>query len=497
MVPTDAWQPLYENTIAQVKKGDIAPTRIDDAVRRILRVKFRSGLFNKPSPKNRALSGKTHLIGALEHREVAKQAVRESLVLLKNKANILPLRADQHILIAGDGADNIGKQAGGWTITWQGTNNFNKDFPGGSSIYSGIAEKVKSAGGKVTLSVDGQFTTKPDVAIVVFGEEPYAEGVGDIENLTYQQGIKHDLALLKRLKAEGIKVVSLFISGRPMWVNAELNASDAFVALWLPGSEGSAIADVLFRQEDGTVNHDFVGKLSFSWPAHASQTQVNRFDKDYRPLLPYGFGLRYGDVNVLADDLSVDDETKTTSLQSITLFESAIKAPWKMVISDDDSTSAMTSSTIENNAVYLRTIDKEVQEDARRVIFNGTEQGQVAFIGKFPADLTQYAQANSTLEFTVRLNEPRRVSEPKPVYVSMACGKDCRGNVNISKTLASLTVDKWHTLNIDLQCFEQKGSTMSNIISPFILSSNTPLNIDFSDIYIKSPSTDAINISCI
>ena len=175
MVPTNAWKPLYENTIAQVKSGEIAQSRIDDAVSRILRVKIRAGLFDKPSPANRKLSGKTALIGAQEHREVAQQAVRESLVLLKNNNNLLPLSPHQNILVTGDGADNIGKQSGGWTITWQGTGNNNADFPGGTSIYDGIKEKLALGEGNIELSRDGTFEAKPDVAIVVFGEEPYAE----------------------------------------------------------------------------------------------------------------------------------------------------------------------------------------------------------------------------------------------------------------------------------------------------------------------------------
>jgi len=496
MVPTDAWKPLYENTIAQVKNGEIAQSRIDDAVSRILRVKFRAGLFDKPSPVNRALSGKTELIGAVKHREVAKQAVRESLVLLKNKSNILPLSAKQHILVAGDGADNIGKQSGGWTITWQGTNNFNADFPGGSSIYDGIEQQVNAQGGSVELNVDGNFQTKPDVAIVVFGEEPYAEGVGDIENLEYQQGVKQDLALLKRLKAQGIKVVSLFISGRPMWVNAELNVSDAFVAVWLPGSEGSAVADVLFKKANGEVNYDFTGKLSYSWPANANQTEINRFDNDYKPLLPYGFGLGYGDDNVLADNLAFYTKSAAKGLQRITLFESSIKPPWKMVISDSDSSSTMTSSVIENNAVYLRTIDRDVQEDARRAIFNGKGQGQVAFTSSFATDLTPYSKANSTLELTVRLTDKASLSPEQSVYLAMACGGECLGKLELSKALSSMKVNEWRTLNIDLQCFEQKGADISKIISPFVLSSSAPLSIDFTDVFIKPNNAEQANISC-
>ena len=299
MVPTAAWKPLFENTVAQVESGEIPMARVDDAVTRILRVKMRAGLFGKPSPAKRTLSGKTELIGAKEHREVAKQAVRESLVLLKNNDNILPLSPKQTVLVAGDAADNIGKQSGGWSITWQGTNNTNADFPGGSSIYDGIKAQVESAGGKTILNVSGDYAVKPDVAIVVFGEEPYAEGNGDIDNLEYQRGNKRDLALLQKLKAQGVPVVAVFISGRPMWVNAELNASNAFVAAWLPGSEGKAVADVIFTDVDNQLQFDMTGKLSFSWPNSPAQTVVNRFDGDYQPLFPYGFGLSYGDETEL------------------------------------------------------------------------------------------------------------------------------------------------------------------------------------------------------
>jgi beta-glucosidase len=496
MVPTDAWKPLYENTIAQVKTGEISQARIDDAVTRILRVKFRAGLFDKPSPMNRTLSAKTELIGSDAHRAIAKQAVRESLVLLKNKANILPLSPVQNILVAGDGADNIGKQSGGWTITWQGTNNFNKDFPGGTSIYDGIKQQAEAAGGEVTLNVAGDFDTKPDVAIVVFGEEPYAEGVGDIENLEYQQGVKQDLALLKKLKAQGIPVVSLFISGRPMWVNAEMNASDAFVALWLPGSEGDAVADVLFTQQNGEINHDFTGKLSFSWPAAADQTEVNHLDENYTPLLPFGFGLAYGDQNTLADDLVVSIATSSKTLQAITLFESSIKAPWKMMIADQASTEAMTSSIIENNAVYLRTIDRDIQEDARRAMFTGKEKGSVLFTSNYAIDLTQYKNAESTMALTVRLDNTFSSSSEQAVNLTMLCGEGCRGDINISQTLAALAPKQWHELVVDLQCFEKQGADLRNIFTPFSINTDAKLSVDFTDVAIVPNSKATVNVDC-
>jgi beta-glucosidase len=291
MVPTD-WRALYFNTIAQVQSGEIPRARLEEAVRRILRVKMRAGLFTDPKPSQRALGGDLSRFGSAAHRAIARQAVRESLVLLKNQGRVLPLRPGQHVLVAGDGADDIGKQAGGWTISWQGTGNSNADFPGGTSIWAGIRDVVEAAGGRATLSPDGSFTEQPDVAIVVYGENPYAEFLGDRQHLVY--GGEEDLALLERLREAGVRVVSVFLSGRPLWVNPHLDASDAFVAAWLPGTEGGGIADVLFSAADGKVRHDFRGKLSFSWPKLADQTVLNVGDPGYAPLFRLGYGLRYG-----------------------------------------------------------------------------------------------------------------------------------------------------------------------------------------------------------
>ncbi len=303
MVPED-WKALYENTLAQARAGEISAARLDDAVRRILRVKVRAGLFERGKPSSRPLAGKFELLGAPEHRAVARQAVRESLVLLKNNAGLLPLAPGQSILVAGDGADDVGKQSGGWTITWQGTGNERSDFPGATSIWEGIRDAVAAGGGTAVLSVDGRWEEKPDVAIVVYGEDPYAEFEGDRQTLDYEPA--EDLELLRRLRGEGIPVVSVFLSGRPLWVNPEINASDAFVAAWLPGSEGAGVADVLLRAADGSVRHDFQGRLSFSWPRLADGAPLNRNDPDYAPLFAYGHGLSCEDSVQLAE-LSEDD----------------------------------------------------------------------------------------------------------------------------------------------------------------------------------------------
>lgn len=302
MVPQD-WKQFLQSTVAHVRAGEIPQARIDDAVTRILRVKLRAGMFEKGRPSSRPLANEAALLGAPEHRAVARRAVRESLVLLKNKGGLLPLRRKLDVLVAGDGADNIGKQSGGWSVTWQGTPTSNADFPGATSIFAGIRAAVSEAGGSAHLSLDGSYDSKPDVAIVVFGENPYTEFEGDIASIDYQDAAGVDVALLRRLKAAGIPVVSIFLSGRPLYVNPELNASDAFVAAWLPGSEGAGIADVIFRKASGEVDHDFTGRLTFSWPRSTVQVPVNRHDAIYDPLFAYGFGLRYSDQDTLPDDL--------------------------------------------------------------------------------------------------------------------------------------------------------------------------------------------------
>jgi beta-glucosidase len=320
MVPEE-WKKFLKNTAAQVRAGDIPMARIDDAVTRILRVKLRAGLFEKGRPSSRPLANNTAQLGSPEHRAIAREAVRKSVVLLKNDKCLLPLSAKANVLVAGEGADDIGKQAGGWTITWQGTGNTNADFPGATSIFNGIHSAVTAAGGTATLSVAGNYATRPDVAIVVFGENPYAEWHGDLKSIEYQgpsddgheidiqrpapevsaldeanpklmaasrplppTAPNADLALLKRLQQGGVPVVAVFLTGRVRGVTPELEASNAFAVAWLPGTEGGGIADVLFRKSNGEANFPITGKLSYAWPRGGTGSSNS-------PLFPYGYGL--------------------------------------------------------------------------------------------------------------------------------------------------------------------------------------------------------------
>ncbi len=502
MVPTDAWKPLMENTISQVKQGIIPTTRIDDAVSRILRVKLRAGLFDKPSPAKRMFSGKNELIGHEKHREVARQAVRESLVLLKNKNSILPLSPKLNVLVAGDAADNIGKQSGGWSITWQGTNNSNEDFPGGSSIYAGLAEQVKAAGGSISLSETGEFENKPDVAIVVFGEEPYAEGHGDLDNLNYQRGAKTDLALLKKLKSQGIPVVSIFISGRPMWVNAELNASDAFVAAWLPGSEGKAVADVLLTDANGSIQHDFKGKLSFSWPKTATQT-VNRFDQNYDPLLPYGYGLTYqtqaGETQFqLADNLSELVVSDSSEQKNTQVFAGQVVKPWRMFITSGAQSTEILSNSSALPGIDYRTIDKVVQEDAFRIETDGSTKAGLYFSSSFSEDLSFELEQQSVLVLTIK----RDSDILDKVMVAVSCESEgdvpgsCRAELDIQPQLQAMQQGQWQQLAIDLQCFVKAGVQFDKIVSPMALYTHSSATLSVSEVvFLPKESVDK-SIQC-
>ena len=287
MVPQE-WEPLYWNTLEQVRNGIITEERLDDAITRILTVKKYLGLFDGRVPHNY----KQNYIGVSDHRDLARQAVRESIVLLKNN-NSLPMNPSKKFLVVGEMSKYIENQMGGWTITWQGktwegTKISNDDFPNTNSIYESLSNHVEEFGGNIEFSEDGLYTSKPDYVIFVYGETPYAEGEGDINNLNFSKNNKENIQKMKLFQEKGISVISLFISGRPMIVDKEIQYSDAFVPIWLPGTAIEGINDVIFSKLDGSINYDFKGRLSFSWPAKDSETPFN-----YSPLFQYGYGLTY------------------------------------------------------------------------------------------------------------------------------------------------------------------------------------------------------------
>lgn len=273
----DAFRTAMRNLLDQ---GSITTARLDDAVRRILAIKFKLGLFERPYTDRSLLP----LIGSAGHRAVARQCVCESMVLLKKKDGILPLRkTGARILVAGSNADNLGNQCGGWTIGWQGQSGA---ITVGTTILKGI--QSVAAGDQIAYSRTGAFTdTIADYSVVVIGETPYAEYFGDRSDLHVSQA---DVNLVKKMKGYGAPVVVVLVSGRPMILDAILHYADAMFAAWLPGTEGAGVADVLFG------DYQPKGRLSYTWPKSMAQIPINVGDSSYSPLYAYGYG-----IDTLAD----------------------------------------------------------------------------------------------------------------------------------------------------------------------------------------------------
>jgi beta-glucosidase len=279
MEPTD-WKLALNVLKDAVSKGEITKERIDDAVKRILTVKFQTGLFEKPLGDETLVKSGT---GSKEHRDVAKQAVKESLVLLKNDNKILPLSKNTNVLVLGPAADNIGVQCGGWTLSWQGSTG---KITEGSTILDGIKNIVSSSGGTVYTNIED--ASKASVVILAIGEEPYAEGPGDEKNLDLYSGrsLVENRIDMEDAKSTGLPIVTILVSGRPRILTNELPSWNALVAAWLPGTEGDAVADVLFG------NADFKGKLPMTWPKDMSQIPINKGDAGAKDaLFPFGYGM--------------------------------------------------------------------------------------------------------------------------------------------------------------------------------------------------------------
>jgi beta-glucosidase len=291
MIPDD-WKQFISEAVNDVKSGVVPISRINDAVTRILRVKMRSGIFAK-SPILPASSANDDS----EAKSLAREAVRKSLVLLKNNNTALPLKRGGKYLVVGEGATRIERQTGGWSMTWQGTENSDADFPNATTILKGIRE---IAGGTVDYSADakGVDISKYDAVIAVASEEPYAEMKGDIDfpaPIQHSKRYPGDLAMLNAVKGKGVPVVTLLLSGRPLYANDLINRSDAFVAAWLPGTEGAGVADGLFHNSKGKSAPMLQGRLSFDWPGSPCPGTARR-----DILFARGYGLSYSKPKKLA-----------------------------------------------------------------------------------------------------------------------------------------------------------------------------------------------------
>lgn len=465
----DSWKPLYENTLAQVRSGEISLARLDEAVRRILRVKVKTGVFED----RRSVEGDLSHLGSPSHRALAREAVRKSLVLLKNDGT-LPIRGDARILVAGN-ADDIGQAAGGWTINWQGTGNTRADFPVAESIWEGLAAAVRSQGGQAVLSPDGSFEARPDVAIVVFGETPYAEFQGDVPDLDFRP--ERPLEILKQLQAAGIPTVAVFLSGRPLYVNPEINAANAFVAAWLPGSEGGGIADVLIGDASGQPRADFQGALSFSWPRSPDQPPQNFGDTGYDPQFPLGFGLTY-DTPALTPQLLEAPQHRTDG-DRVLFGEGRFVTPWGLVLRDDGGEARIADGargSSPRSLVRVMPVDGVAQESARRLSFSGPGRAIItgpaieAFEGDGPAPA-----------LSVRFQLQPGIGE----RLQLGFGD---GLIAWPATDNS----DWKQILVPLRCFANPQWPASGFVDrPLIVEANGPATISLEDVrLVQAPEAD-------
>ncbi|PKM18383.1 MAG: beta-glucosidase [Gammaproteobacteria bacterium HGW-Gammaproteobacteria-15] len=486
----DSWQALYANTLAQVKDGRLPMARLDEAVLRILRIKAEMGLFEQVKPSARPLAGRYELLGNAQHRALAREAARKSLVLLKNNQQLLPLNTTGRVLVAGDGADNIGKQSGGWTLSWQGSGNANSDFPNGESIYAGILQAVTAGGGSVELSENGRYSQRPDVAIVVFGEEPYAEFIGDRSHLAFDDN--RGLQILTQLKSQGIATVAVFLSGRPLWVNPELNQSDAFVAAFLPGSEGGAVADVLFRSPSGAVRHDFQGKLSFSWPDNAKGEPLNVGDAGYNPLFAYGYGLNYGDNKVLGP-LHEEAGISADQMLNASRYLHAGKAvtPWQLQLLDQGQITLVTDAlhTSARGALTATATDRLQQEDSVTLSFVQPGTVLLTHADGVVLDLARQSNGDMALELEYQV---LALSNSKAT-LGMQCGDNCSANIDISGQLAQMQGQGWQSMKIALRCFSEADSTfdISKVTRPMVLQAGAGLVLQLANVRLAQNEGNA------
>lgn len=441
----DSWKDLFDTLLVQAESGAVPAERLDDAVRRVLRVKAKLGLLGD-APVAR---GDASQVGAPAHLALAREAAAKSLVLLKNEGDVLPLRPGARVLVTGPGADDMAMQAGGWTITWQGSDTTAADYPNGRTIGRAIVDAVAAAGGTAVLDPAGEQAFDADVAVVVYGERPYAEFQGDLPDLAYRASAAEQ-ALVERLRARGTKIVSVFLSGRPLFAGPQINASDAFVAAWLPGSQGQGVADVLVAGAGGKPARDFTGTLPFAWPEDARSPIAT-------PLFPLGYGLSYAKrarVGPVNTDPRVDLAASRSDEHYFALGQA--RTPWRL------GTDA---------AVQSRAVDLAAQEDARQ--FEWTAPAAIAIDGP-PVDLVRQRDQG----FALRLEWRVDALGDAPVRVAVD-GATLELAMRPAGPAAAVE-------RIPLTCFASAGADLAEVGTPVRISAGRGFSMALRDVRIEA-----------
>ena len=437
-------------------------------------------MFNGKRPSNSPFNE----VGLQHNRDIARQAVRESMVLLKNNNNVLPLKKGQKILVIGVDANSLKTQTGGWTLDWQGTNNRNIDFPGSIPFLSALIEKAGQENIDYVENLT-QVNNDYDVAIVVYGEQPYAEGVGDRKNLNFD-GIRH-ISALNLLKEKEIPTVSIFLTGRPLWVTREINLSDSFVVAWLPGTESRGMTDVLFH--NGTDDYDFSGKLPFSWPRNTKQANLNYFDATSNPLFNFGYGLTYQE-EIFIKNLD-EGENSVQKIDSIELMNGTINDKFIGFMRESDLAEVQISSnraSSQNGLVSTDLIDVNIQDDTLNVNFQKSEYLNSFFLlSKEILDLSSLS--DGYINLTARVNDTG--GEVK--YI-LSCGVGCFPVIDLTEFFQ--TSKEFKNYSIPIECFTNYSNLdLTRVNLPMYLATQGPLNIDISKAYISRDRGDKV-LSC-
>ena len=470
MVPEN-WKDLYRNTLRQAENGDIPIERLDDAVRRILIVKERLGLFEGKKPSNSPFSE----VGLQHNRDISRQAVRESLVLLKNNENVLPIKQGKKVLVIGPDADSLRTQTGGWTLDWQGTNNQNKDFPNSITFLDALKEEVGAENVTHVQFLNSVNAEDYDVAIVAYGEQPYAEGVGDRSNLNFSS--KRHIAFLELLAENKIPTVSLFFTGRPLWVTKEINLSDAFVVAWLPGTESRGMTDVLVNGDK--TNYDFTGKLPFSWPKNTYQANLNYYDATSDPLFAYGYGLTYED-NVSVPNLDEGEINANEQLPKIELLKGTISENFIGYIQESNLQQVQISSnkvSSQNNIVKVDLIDVNKQDDTLKLKITESDYlNSFLLLSKEILNLRSFDDGYINLR--ARVNETNQ-----DIKYLISCGIGCTPVLDLSEFLSKS--DTFIDYSLPIKCFSNNSSLdLSKVNLPLYIATKGPLDLDLMNVEI-------------
>lgn len=472
MAPTD-WKAFIANTIRDVEANRIPLARIDDAVSRIVRVKLRAGVFGK-RPSQSVHAGKDD---ALLAKDLGRQAVRASLVLLKNEGPALPLAAGKRVLVVGKGADSVPHQTGGWALTWQGTANTNADFPKADTILAGL----KAAGADVTYSADGAGVdpARFDAVVAVIGEGPYAEGDGDIvpsATLRHSSRYPEDLAVLRRVHGKGKPVVTVFLSGRPLWVNDLLNLSDTFIAAWLPGTEGRGVADLLVADKGATA-YDFTGKLSFSWPKGVCQSPLNVGDAGYAPLFAYGYGLKRGERSHLGTVDAAYPAGGCNTADTFPVYGPADRASFPLRIRAGGAVrplGADLNATTALPGIEVATAQIRTQQDAKRVTWTGPATFEAH--GARPLALPPALARKGLLRFDTVVP----AAPAGKVTLALGCGEAACGKpLDATRLFANLAGKGQQAVAIPLACF---GADAARVTTPLSVTSDGPFGAAFGNV---------------